>query len=1214
MKQLQDLPFLRRALLRYAVKGCVMLSFFLLTAICTVVAQDEGAKALLSRKVSYKAANMPLSKVLKELRKQMDVRFTYNSELIGRQPSVTVQIEQGSLESLLKQVLKGTNLIFTVDMGGIVIYESRTTSNEDPKGVFVVLRGQVTDPGGTPLAGVSIKGLESKEMTITKPDGLFMLMAKENETVNMSLLGMKPLNYRVKAGQEMIIFKMDTIARDIQEVVVTGYQKIDPRLSTASVFKLKAAQILEPGQTTVDKMLQGKVPGLMIINNSGGVNAKPNLRIRGTSTLIGNTQPVWVIDGMIRPDPVDISNAVLNKLVDNAAQSNFELMGNAISGLNPYDIESITFLKDAAATAIYGTRAANGVIVVTTKRGKEGPVQINYNTNLSLRSRPSYGQMNLMNSRERVLFSQQLQEDHVTYEERNSGLYEELTYEGLLNALYARRITEAEFHERVSRIETRNTDWFKTLFRSPLSMQHSLSLSGGNSKTVYYASGTYSMNNGQAKQEGNRTYGASFNLRSQVNKRLSLDASMQLSYSKATSYYNGINPLTYAIQTSRVIGEDDFYPVQAVIEQGPTSIPLKQNYTPIPMNFKNEIAHSENTTTQRGSYLNVAVDYKIARGLVFRNQSNVSTDAAAGFSAADEQTSRISIMRGWAYGETPQPWQLKSAQLPNGGLAYMTSMQSLAWGIRNSLDYGKGFFKERDQFSVTLGNEIRSISTEGTVTTASGYYPDRGKTFMPADISRSKFDNTVITNGLTNSVSYYATGAYSLMNRYIVSGTIRTDGSNRFGQFSNARFLPNYSISARWNAAMESWFPAGTLLTDWQMRASYGTQGNVVDAVGPSLIATYSTNAGDRDFLTQVPFLKIKSMPYPDLRWEKTYQWNLGTNFAMFNNRLRVNFDYYTKRSVDVLDMIPIPYEYGMNVMYRNGSSITNSGWDASLDFTAFRNKKSGLTFTVTTGGVFNKVSNNAYQYDFQSLLSGSGYIPGRPISGFYSYQFTGLDHNTGLPTFGKLDRKGVTSNPDELLVYSGQMFPKITGSIQPVFQYKSFSVSALLYVSLGSSKRMNDPFPTTQVGNGVPAPYVNTTKEYLDRWRKPGDELYTNFPVIRDASNPFEYIRVPYQLPQQNMETQDLKVDRFTAYKWSDLRTVNNNYMRCNSIRMGYGFPASMLTGTSIKNLSLGMGVTNVFTIANGKLHGQDPEIDGVGSSALPIARTYTLSVNASF
>ncbi|MEZ2440385.1 SusC/RagA family TonB-linked outer membrane protein [Chitinophaga sp. RCC_12] len=1214
MRNLLGLSFAWKEARRYVMRLPYQLLLLLLLTGNGALAQDSIQQEILSRKISYEANKSSLSKVLKDLRTKMHIRFTYNSELIRRQPPVTVKVNAVSLESLLKKLLLNTGLQFMVEMGGIIIYEQEVPV-EKATSQSVILRGRVTDPQGSPLAGVSIKGLTSKEMTVTQPDGMFMLVAREQEQVSLSLVGMKTLLYKVKVSDDPLIpFKMDTIAREIQEVVVNGYQKIDPRLATGSVLKLNAADILQPGQPSVDRMLQGKVPGLMIINTSGGVNAKPTMRIRGTSTLIGNAAPLWVIDGMIRPDPVNISSALLNNVLSGPSQSNYELMGNAISGLNPYDIESITFLRDAAATSIYGTRAANGVIVVTTKRGKAGPVEVTYNSNISFQARPSYNQLNLMNSKERVAFSKSLIEDGVVFNGSESGFEERFSYEGLLRQLYARQITEAEFRAGVGTIETRNTDWFKVLFRNQMSMQHALSMSGGAGKTTYYASLSYGGFNGAAKEDGKKTYSANVSVRTQIGKRLNLDLSMQSNYIKSTGYYQSVNPLTYALQTSRIYSPDDFYPVRA---PGNLKLnePVQLVWPPYVYNIQNEISHSENNSSTHSSSLNLSLDYKITKGLFFRHSSNVIVSGADGLTAADEQTYAIAVERGWSPEVLPTQEMMLTA-LPTGGMAYMMNQKSMSLGMRNSIDYNTGVRKDRDQFNFTLGNEVRSETANGLTSREPGYFPDRGKSFFPTVMGRKLYSSETINEAIDNSVSYYSTAAYSMMNRYVLSGTIRTDGSNRFGQYSNSRFLPNYSIAARWNASSENWFPVSSLISDWQVRGSYGTQGNVVSAVGPNLVATYSPVVGETSPITGKPYLHIKTMPYPELRWEKTHQWNLGTQVAMFNSRLRVNVDYYSKKTTDVLDMIKIPFEYGMDVMYRNGSELYNQGWEAMINVDAIRSRNTSLSFTLTTSRNSNRVSDEVIPNDYNSFFNGSGHLRGKPVSGFYSYIYNGLNHNSGLPMFRNLDLKEKTTNPDDFLVYSGQLQPSFTGSIQPVFRYKSFSAVMLFYVSIGSSKRLNDPFQKTNTLNGVPAPFTNLSKNYFDRWRKPGDELHTDIPVMTDHLGNNDRLIIPYKVLSNRtyVNAGEISENPFQAYNMSDLRTVSNNYVRCSNLNLTYTIPAVKLKGSGIKNLSVGAAVNNVFTVANRKLKGQDPEIDGIGTSALPLTRQYAFSLNATF
>lgn len=1223
MKMHMRLFFLRKDRVCHAAWLTWILLLGLLLTADTGFAQSSG---ILSRKVTYKANKTSMGKVLKEVRQQTKVRFTYNSELMERQQPVTINVTAVTLNDFLRQLLQHTSLQFTEEMGGIVIYEKRPeaagkTASADTE-LSVVFRGRVTDPYGVPLAGVSIRGAESREMTVTGNDGVFLLMAKDKETVNFSLMGMKSATHKATPANnnDLVVIKMDTIAREIQEVVVNGYQKIDPRLATGSYLKLSAAEVLQPGVPSIDRMLQGRVPGLTVMNGSGGVNAKAKMRIRGTSTLIGNAAPLIVVDGMIRPDPVNISSAVLNNLVSAQSNANYELMGNAISGVNPFDIESFTFLRDAAATAIYGSRAANGIIVITTKRGKVGQMQVNYNANVSFQNRPNYNRMNLMNSKERVELSRQLEEDEMVYSRFNAGFEEQLSYEGLRLMLYSREISEEEFNRRVARIETLNTDWFKTYFRNQMSRQHNLSISGGTGKTTYYASLGFSANNGAAQMDGNKKYNASLNVRTEPTKRIKLDITLNSNMTEATGYFQGVSPMSHALTASRTFGPDDFYPVA----NGSNTISGEIDYNPylpteagtFQYNLGHEIAHTSNESTVRSTSVNLALDYNIGKGFYFRNQSNVILDNAEGFSSADEHSSFITQYRGWAMGEIPTERAKTYSLMPAGGLAYINSSAAMNLGMRNSLEYSKSLFKDRDQFSVSLGSEIRSEKTEGNNNIQPGYFPDRGRTFYAAPVSLNYFSRQNVTDMVSNMVSWYGTAAYNLKNKYILSGTVRTDGSNRFGQYSNSRFRPNYSISGRWNIAYEEWFPATGILSNAQLRASYGTQGNLVEAVGPGLIATYGTT-GLSSAGTSVPYLRIKSLPYPDLRWEKTRQWNVGADIALLNNRVRLNVDYYLKRSTDVLDRVQIAYEYGQSVMYKNGSGLYNKGLDIMAAIDVIRNKTTSFTMTFVSSRNTNRKDKENDNENYANLFTGLGHIPGRPISGFYSYIYKGLDA-TGQPTFANLDLHPKTNDPEKFLVYSGQMDPRMSISISPTITHKSFSLTGMFFLSLGSSKRLNTPFPRTITGQLVPSPFSNLSKDYLQRWRKPGDEAHTDIPGFASYDgdgNNTKFIEVPYLGPLSTVGTATAyRFDVLTMYGLSDRWVVKNNYLRCNNLSMNYRIPAAVLKAARIKNLTVGLTANNVFTIANKQLNGQDPEIDGAGTSALPLTRQYVFSLNAAF
>lgn len=272
------------------------------------------------------------------------------------------------------------------------------------------------------------------------------------------------------AGKPVTII-LEPEEAQLDEVVVTGYQSINRRDMVGSYTTVKAADIMMPAYNSIDQMLQGKIPGMVVVNSSSRIGSSPKITIRGTSTIFGNTDPLWVVDGIIQPDPlpIDASSAVTEDMKN--------LIGNQISWLNPADIETITVLKDASATAIYGSKASNGVIVITTKKGSAERTSIRYSTNLSFRARPNYGMFNFMNSKERIQFSKEAYDAGIRYQ--SDPLPQIYTYEGLMAMYNNRQISEENFMKQMEYLETCNTDWFDILCRNSVSHSHNLSITGG---------------------------------------------------------------------------------------------------------------------------------------------------------------------------------------------------------------------------------------------------------------------------------------------------------------------------------------------------------------------------------------------------------------------------------------------------------------------------------------------------------------------------------------------------------------------------------------------------------------------------------------------------------------------------------------------------------------------------------------------------------------
>lgn len=1191
MRKMLGLPSSGKGMHGYAVY-LLLLSFLLVFS--NLQAQESG---VLKQRVSYHANKQPLLKVLKEVRTLTNVRFTFNNDEIRKQGAVTVDLQNGTLEQLLKQALTNTGLEFVEDLGGIAIYlksNTQMTQEEVNARMGYIFRGQVTNSANEPLQGVTIQGLESKNGTVTAADGIFSIVIREKEQLRISRLGMKTLVFTPKSNNNSFSkIALDSAAQVINEVVVNGYTKIDARLSAASTFKLDAAQLIQPGEPTIDKMLQGKVPGLMVMNNSGSVNGRPTLRMRGTSTFVGNASPLWVIDNVVRPDPVDMSATQINNVVSDAQSGNYSLIGGAVSGLNPYDVESITFLKDAAATAIYGVSAANGVIVVTTKKGKAGPMRVSYNTNMSFQQRPSYAGMNLMNSKERVDFSRQMVEDGMLYQTNSKGYGGMYTYEGLVQALYARTITESQFKTEVAKLETNNTDWFKVFFRNSFSMNHSLSMSGGAGKTTYFASFSFADDRGAAQLDTRKSYSINTNLHTEASKRLSFDISVRGNYAKVGGYYAGVNPLGYALTTSRTLSPETVYPVTMANTQ---VLPVPPAIT---FNMLNEIAQSENSGSTRSMQATVTAGYKVLPGLQFSSTVAAISDATDVFTAIYEGSGWASQNRGWNLSYTPSVKQVASSYLPYGGLANIGNENALTLSMRNMLVYDKSFFKERDQFNFSIGNDLSSQQIKGFNSQEPGYYPDRGQAFYPTPKSISRYSQRNIKNTINNTLGLFSTASYIINNKYVLNANIRTDGNNRFGQYSNSKFLPNYSVAARWNVTSEPWLQTSRVLSNLVFRASLGTQGNVVKVVGPELIAEYPSD-GNADPTTGIPTLHTKSLPYPDLRWEKTKQWNFGTDVSLFDRRINLTAEYYIKHSKDLLMQRNIPYEYGIDFMYKNSGTLLNRGMDLRLEIVAIRNRTSYLSIAFNNSRNFNQIGENNFSNTYDDYLNGTVLIPGRPISGFYSYRFGGLDGTTGLPTFKRVGH-GDAIDTVGLLVYSGQLQPKLNGGFAITFSYKQFSVNADFAYALGSSKRLDPLFSHQDMAtDGVPAPYDNVNRILLTRWRKPGDEKTTNIPAITDVSG----IVVP--------GTGNKMI--YQAYNQADIRVVDASFLRCKNLNFRYSVPQRIYSKAGVRNVSAGVFVSNVFTLASKQLHGEDPEIPGVGTNALPLTRKYGFSMNVDF
>jgi len=1010
---------------------------------------------------------------------------------------------------------------------------------------------------------------------------------------------------------------MKEARNEMDEVVVTGYQVLKKRESTSSIVSLKAEEIMEPVGSSVDQMLQGKVPGMSVMQMTSTVGAAPKIRIRGSSTVVGNREPVWVLDGVVLSDPVKLDATELNSM------DRVNLIGNAISGLNPEDIERIDILKDASATALYGSKAANGVIVITSKRGKVGKPSVRYSTSMNFVERPSYKGLDRMNSKERIEVSEEIEKRGLEF----SGFApDDVGYEGALRRMLDGRISIAQFNQEVKRLKEVNTDWYDLLFRNAFSQSHTLSVSGGTDKTTYYFSAGYSNQQGSQLEEQGERFSFMTNFDFKFSERFT--ASVSLGASVNTTDRPTVDLYDYAYNTSRAIpayNEDGSY-----YFYGKDRLTIFQNINDAVLNYNvfNEIDHSGTTRATRTINSRVNLDYKVSSWLSASAIFSYNSSSSRAETYYDEKTYKVSTYRGLPYGydkstlssENLRNWKESINKIPYGGILESSNDENDSYMMRLSLNVNK-VFNEVHSFSVSGGMEMTSSRYKGYSREEWGYLPERGKNFTAlenlndwkyASVEMQKL-KPFISDNTTNFLSYYGVASYSYRGKYVVSANVRGDGSNKLGK--NARFLPIWSFSGRWNVTNEPWMSSvDKIFSNIDIRGSYGIQANVTDAHNPSMIIVlgklYSNSEEYSASLLQLPNL--------DLEWERTNSFNLGVDFDLFKGKLAGSFEYYYKKSKDQLMSVNVESTNGGSIVMINGGDLVNKGWDLSLAFTPVRTDDFEWRLTFNTGKVYNEVSNAAERTDtYSDYLDGTVVRNGFALNSFYSYQFDGLDEN-GFPKFKGLkdyDEEGrvvVLTRAQALasaLKYSGKREPDISGGLSMSFKYKRLSLNTRFALSLGNKIRLNDLYEGGTAA--LPFPAQNMGSEFVKRWKKAGDE--TNIPVLSD-----QVLTIARMNPDNkgvimngNLEVAD---NYWQMYNDSDLRVVSGNFMRCTNISLTYDLPDFIAKKLYVKGASCSLGVSNPFVIASKDLKGRDPEQVRLGSGTLPPQQNYSLMLNITF
>ena len=1084
-------------------------------------------------------------------------------------------------------------LVLAMSMGTIFAQQGR------------IITGKVQDSNGEPIPGASVfikgTGIGLNADINGKYELHIPANAKlpEKPVIVFSFIGMKQEEVALREQKTInVVLQQDA---SLDEVVVTGYQTVSKRDMAGSFQQIKAEEILMPSYTSIDQMLQGRVAGMVVTQTSSRVGTSPDIKIRGTSTILGNTAPLWVVDGVIQPDPLELDpSALMTEDLSN-------IIGNQISWLNPSDIDNITVLRDASATAIYGSKASNGVIVITTKQGQSGKTRVKYSGNVSVRARPNYGMFNLMNSQERVRFSNEAFQSGSSYSGSFAPIKQLNTYEGLYRMYLDKDITYEEYCAGYNRLETVNTDWFEILTRTAVSHNHNLSLSGGSEKVVYNASISYGDNRGVEIGNDASKMSARIRVGAKLRRNIRLDVSIIGSLDKTKGYGPGVSPMGYATSTSRAIpafdenGERLFYRYPANYTYGVLGLDLGYN---ILNEIENSYAKSQSTR------VNATLDFNwdIVPWLTYQFTGGYSLNNSRNESYAGEQSYYIANnYRGYDYGtKMDGDPEFAAAVIPFGGELQSYDKSESNYNFQNKFLFHKTF-KDAHRINAMLGMEIRSTRYDAMRNTVWGYMPDRGKKLSPtvdpekfASMSSASLPTYGIFSRLyrgawnnqgaeNNYVSVFATVSYSFKNRYVFNASIRNDMSNRFGQDVNRRFDPMYSFALSWDAAEEPFLKNAKWLDQLRIRASYGIQGNTVQSISPDLILA---DQGVVNHFNQYGN-SIRSLPNPELTWESTKSWNVGFDLQLLK-WITMTAEYYHRAS-DSIVYQEVAKEYGLTTLALNGGRVKNEGVELTLNITPIQTKDWSWTVGFNTSQNWNTASNVDsglnQVYDFLHGASGRILKQGYPISGFWSYSFKGLDDATGYPQFNLPG--GDTDDPSDFLVYSGQRDASFTGGFNTRLRWRSFTFSADFTALLGAKKRLPNPFSSLE---RLPDPYTNLDRELLNRWKQPGDQ--TDIPAFYHGG----------QLPTILLPNGDAQ-SMYDMWGNSDIRVVDASFFRCTQMSLTWNASQKICKKIKLSDLMVSATVNNIFVICDKRFNGFDPEL---GNSVMP--RIFSFGLNIGF
>lgn len=1189
-----------------------------LTTILLLVAVLQVSATTSAQTITYTSAQpVSLQKLFSMISTQTKYRVFYRTADVLDKKDVMVELVSVPVEMAIAKILAGTGLDY--DVQGTTIFISKgdaskprargiglvelTTIPEVPPGM---VHGYVVDEKNIRIPGVTVYLRKTNRVFVTNDAGEFTI----NNVNDADTLVFTSINYetqivRANTRADNMIITMKARITRLSGVTVlnTGFQTLTKERATGS-FGKPDMQVFAQRAGTMDLIgrLEGQVPGLSIAvggnnytanTNGNGVTTRKSL-IRGVSSVSLATDPLYVVNGVVIAE---------------------------FSSVNLDDVEDITVLKDAAAAAIWGARAANGVIVITTKSGnKNQRLNVSYSGFINYVPKPDFSYGRAMNSQQFIQAARETFDpvSNPWTSVRTSGLapHEQILYDQSRGI-----ITQAVANQKLDSLASiNNLSQIEDLFFRPtITNNHTISASGGNNLYSFYASVGYTGTQNGTPNSRNDAY--------KLNLTQSLTAGNRVKLTLSTSLLNSVTTSTMMPSVTA-----SFLPYQLFQDAAGNNLMMnymtgysdsvRQNYQSrsrinLDYNPMNEIGmgHSDANNLNINVTLNASV--KIWKGLSF--VGTYGYQKAPG-SSIYYQDNKMLSQRKTIVSTTiaPTPASTPIYNLPLNGGSYLTgSNDQRNWTVRNQLAYDANLRKGRDHITLQAGTDVQEGYNYRSSSTLFGYDEKLG-TFGLVDLARlgAGISGTVTGFGSISSsqvyqiskdksrfLSYFGLGSYSFDNKYYLDLSIRQDYSNNYGKSLFKQNKPAWSMGAKWNITKEKFMQSAKWVNDLNFRATHGITGNsptgrstaALDDVFRSVASSSNPNAIGGDALT------LSGVANNQLTWEKTHITNIAIDFTVLNRRLGGGIEVYQRNTTDLLGSVPLNPWSGRSSQTGNIGKMVNKGIEVSLRSENVRTKD----FSWSTSVVFAYNNNELVSYSrgtdpknvtVSTVMSG-GMVAGYNTAPLFAYRFAGLD-NLGDPMI-YLANKTTTKTPNAAvvadLVYMGTTRPPYNGGMTNTFTYKGLTLSLNAVYNLGAVMRKDvNNFYTGRFQSTTSFSSPNIQTYFLDRWKQPGDEAFTNIPsFVSNGSTSFSRRSVAY-------------------YTTGDINVVSASFIKLRDVTLNYSIPADVTKMLRIQNASV-FAQTGNFMIWSANGDGIDPEAPRFAGTAKP-NQSFSAGINLSF